>query len=418
MEFSAIRRLHTWLSLPANLRTAEISALAVAFMLRLAWGILVPVVPMADCGAYDTFAWNIASGNGFCFEAGQPTAYWPVGTAAVYALFYLLFGHHYLPIVLFNVLLGVGSVALSMSLARRWLGEIPAVITGWLLAVWPLLVEYTTVLASEQLFNFFVLLAFWVATHPCWKWLPRSLLTGVSLAAACYIRPIALLITPLAFVREAVLERRFIRAIGACMVSCVVMIALILPWSLRNQHVFGKFVLMSTNAGANFWMGNNPQTTGDYMELPPSNITNEVDRDHELNRIATEYIRQHPAAFVLRTMKKAVQLHDRESIGIAWNADGIQKRYSEKILKPLKLLTAIYWWIMLAGALFGALLLLRHRHWLDALTLPPLTAWAYFIAVHSIVVSGDRYHMPSIPYIAMLAAYAFFYMTRGQAKHS
>jgi hypothetical protein len=31
--------------------------------------------------------------------------------------------------------------------------------------------------------------------------------------------------------------------------------------------------------------------------------------------------------------------------------------------------------------------------------------WAYFIAIHSITVTGDRYHMPSIPFLAMLAAY-------------
>jgi hypothetical protein len=175
---------------------------------------------------------------------------------------------------------------------------------------------------------------------------------------------------------------------------------------MRNQEVFGKFVLVSTNAGANFWMGNNPQTTGGYMPLPETGIANEVDRDHYFNKLAWDYVRQDPLAFIARTLKKAVLLHDRESIGVAWNEKGLEQRFGSWILLPLKLVSTPYWWAMLAGGIYGVILILRHRTWLDALTLPPLTAWAYFVAVHSVVVNGDRYHMPSIPFIAMLAAYA------------
>jgi len=183
------------------------------------------------------------------------------------------------------------------------------------------------------------------------------------------------------------------------------MIALILPWSLRNLHVFDHFVLVSTNAGANFWMGNNPNTTGGYLPLPDMDIANEAERDKYLNKLAWDYIRQEPLAFVGRTIKKAILLHDRESIGVAWNEKGLEQRFGSKVLLPLKLISSPYWWLMLISALTGAVLLVRHRGWLEALTLPPLTAWVYFTAIHSITVTGDRYHVPSIPFIAMLAAY-------------
>ncbi len=267
------------------------------------------------------------------------------------------------------------------------------------------MIEYTTILASELLFNFFVLAAFWTAGALTRKWLPRSLATGILLAASSYIRPIALLLAPLMFLREAMIERKAIRAIAACTLSVIVMLALLLPWSLRNTHVFGKFVLVSTNAGANFWMGNNPKTDGGYMDLPETGIANEADRYHYLHKLASEYIWEKPVAFLTRTIKKAILLHDRESIGVAWNEQGLQQRFGHRILMPLKLVSTPYWWLMLASALYGTFLLFRHRPWLDVLTLPPLTAWAYFIAVHSVVVNGDRYHMPSIPFIAMLAAY-------------
>ena len=390
-----------------NQPTASRYAVWAALLLRTVWGLLIPMVPISDSSAYDVFAQNIASGDGFCFVPGQLTAYWAVGTAAVYSVFFSVFGHHYLPIVLFNILIGVGTVVIAMSLARRWFGEPVGVLTGWLLALWPLLIQYTTILASEILFNFCVLMIFWLANISAWKFLPRAFATGIALAAASYIRPVALLIAPIAFLREALIEKKMLKAIASCAMSCIIMIALILPWSMRNQYVFGKFALISTNAGSNFWMGNNPQTTGGYMPLPETGITNEVERDHYLNKLAWDYIRQDPLAFALRTVKKAVLLHDRESIGVGWNEKGLVQRFGPWILAPLKLVSTPYWWLMLAGGLYGGYTLLRRRSWLDALTLPPLTMWFYFVAIHSIVVNGDRYHMPSIPFIAMLAAYGF-----------
>ena len=412
-----LTRFHFHIENPAYFNKARNHALVCAFMLRLAWALAIPVIPISDSSAYDVFAQNIALGNGYCFVPGQLTAYWAVGTPAVYGFFYSIFGHHYVPIVIVNIGLGVGTVALAMALARRWLGEATAVMTGWFLAFWPVLIQFTTILASEILFNFCVLAAFWLASAPGWKCLPRAFATGLALAAASYVRPVALLIAPLAYLREAVFEGRWLRAMTACAVSCVIMLALILPWSMRNQDVFGRFALISTNAGSNFWMGNNPQSTGGYMPLPETGIANEVDRDHYLNRQAWEYVRQYPLAFVARTLKKAVLLHDRESIGIAWNEKGLEQRFGSWIVFPLKLVSSPYWWVMLAGGLYGGLMLLRQRSWLDALTLPPLTAWAYFVAVHSVVVNGDRYHMPSIPFVAMLAAYGLNHWLAARRRH-
>jgi 4-amino-4-deoxy-L-arabinose transferase-like glycosyltransferase len=361
---------------------------------------------MSDSNAYDVFAQNIASGYGYCWKPGELTAYWAVGTSALYALLYSVFGHSYTPIVMLNILVGLGTIALAMSLTRRWLGQFPAVLTGWILALWPQMIEFTTILASEMLFNFCVLLAFWLATLPGWKWFPRAAASGIALAAAVYIRPVALLLAPLIYLPEALNRGELAKALAACMISCVIMVALVLPWSVRNLHVFDHFVLVSTNAGANFWMGNNPNSTGGYMVLPETGIANEAERDRYFNQKAWEYIRLEPLAFVARTVKKTFMLHDRETIGVSWNEKGLEQRFGSDILFPLKLLNNPYWWLILVCASYGLVLLFQQRTWLEFLTLPPLTTWAYFTALHSITVSGDRYHIPSDPFIAMLAAYA------------
>ena len=402
---------------PKSLRKSGLYALYVTLLLRAIWGLSVPVVPLSDGFAYDVLAQNIAMGDGYGWKPGEPTAYWAVGTSAAYALLYAVFGYHFLPIVILNVLVGVAIVALAMSLARRWLGEMQSILTGWILAIWPLLIEYTTVLASELLFNFCVLLALWLASMPHWKALPRSLATSVVLAAACYVRPVALLIAPLVFLREAFFERQPARVITTSIIASIMMIILILPWSFRNQHVLNHFVLISTNAGVNLWMGNNPNTTGGYMKPPKLNIINEAELDRELNQQAWFYICQNPLAFGTRTIKKMFILHDRESIGVAWNEQGLQKQFGHNIMLPLKLISSGYWYCILISACIGVFFLLRYRSWLEVFALPPLVFWLYFTVIHGITVTGDRYHMPSIPFVAMLAAYGIDAMFHAMIKY-
>lgn len=71
---------------PDWLRKFSKWALIIALILRVVWGIAVPVVPVSDSNAYDLFAQNIALGHGFAWKPGELTAYWAVGTSAFYAL--------------------------------------------------------------------------------------------------------------------------------------------------------------------------------------------------------------------------------------------------------------------------------------------------------------------------------------------
>jgi hypothetical protein len=177
----------------------------------------------------------------------------------------------------------------------------------------------------------------------------------------------------------------------------------IAPWSLRNARLFDRFVLISTNGGANTWMGNNPGSAGAYMELPPLPGLNEAERDAYLGREARRYILDHPLRFVAATAVKVARLHERESIGVAWNEEGLRRRMSGPGIFALKAFGNGFWWVTLALACGGAWKLSR-RTGGRALLEPAIATWGYFAAVHAITVVQDRYHFPSIPFIAMLAS--------------
>ncbi len=380
-----------------------LAILILAAALRIAWGVSVPVSPVSDSNAYDTLAQTLATHHVYGWNAATPTAFWPVGTSWVYSVFYRFAGHSYAPIVVFNVLLGVGIVALGMALASRWQGTNVGLATGILLALWPGLIEFTTVLASELPFIFLTFAAVLIWMRPGWA---RSIFVGLLLAAAAYIRPLVLLL-PVILALLAWGQGRQPRLIAThTILIYIVIIACILPWSVRNACVLGRFAWISTNGGVNTWMGNNPASTGLYMDMPPFTAhLSEAERDRVLGHQAGQYIRQHPGLFLRRTLLKIFRTHERESIGIVWNQPGLSHRFPPILIPTLKLLGNLYWWIMLllaAGGLFQLLRQLDFRVWLLQ---PPVLLWAYFAAVHAVTVAQDRYHYPSIPFIAMLAAF-------------
>ena len=105
----------------------------------------------------------------------NPSAYWPVGTSAIYSVFYFLWGHTFTPIVIFNIVLSTGVVALTMWLGNAFFDHTIGIVAGAVMAVWPSQIGFVTILASELLFTFFVLLGFAVWFYPRLSNLYRAL---------------------------------------------------------------------------------------------------------------------------------------------------------------------------------------------------------------------------------------------------
>jgi hypothetical protein len=89
------------------------------------------------------------------------------------------------------------------------------------------------------------------------------------------------------------------------------------------------------------------------------------------------------------------------------NKAEITKSLGENWLKPLKIQSSLYWAAILLLALFGAFKVLpNHDEKRVYITNPAFVLIAYFSVLHSIIASGDRYHFPIIPFLAIFSAYA------------
>lgn len=379
--------------------------LLIGLLLRILWAIAVPVDPVSDSYAYDRFAINVATGQGYGWEPNLATAFWPPGTSFLYAGLYWLFGHHFSAIVILNLILSEIIIGLTMFLANTWFNSRIAIITGLLFAIWPSQIQFTTVLASELPFTALILgvLALWTRSQTqLWK---TTGMLGILLAAASYVRPTVFLFPILLFFfRWDDAKARF-KHLGSVIAMFLIMGLLIAPWSIRNTQEFGQFVTISTNGGATLWMGNHPGSNGGYTDVPDeASHLNEAERDKYLKAIAIAHIKEQPILFLQRSVSRLIMTHSRESIGIAWNEKGLTQRYGEKVLLPLKLINQAYWISILGCALAGIVLLMTKKGWYRALSHPTVVIWGYFAAIHAIIIAQDRYHFPSNPMIATLAA--------------
>src|ERR1700730_14740784 len=388
-----------------------LAILGIAFLARFLWAAFVPVIPVSDSHDYHTFALNLVQHGVYGWNPKEPTAAWPLGTSAAYALIYSVFGSGQWAIKCFNLAIGILIVFLTVELGSRWFNRAVAMVAGLLVGLWPIFIEYTTIIGSEMLFAAALLGVLLLFDKICsnerhFKLLAVAL--GSLIGFASLLRPPALLLPALLASVFYVQKRKIIPSLKLISITTVLMLIVIMPWSARNYALFGELVVISTSGGADLWMGNNPTTTGFYQEPPTFDAgMNDAQKDRILRNEAVTYIMQAPTAFATRTVVKALRLYERETIGVWWNAQGIERKFGSRGGTAIKVASQAFW--MGALLLFGIGCYLSSRQGLASFASHPgIATLAYFTLIYAIFVIQDRYHIPTNPIMAIFAAYAIF----------
>lgn len=247
-----------------------------AFALRMALVLTLrdlhqgPVgVSSADDVQFDLFARQIAAGQGLSYSNGAPTSFRAPGWPFVLAGLYSIFGISYPLVYVLLCLLGASACVLAWLLARELTSEPVARLAGVLTALYLPHVYFSAGLLSEALFVPLLALGLWLFVRylkqPSWALL---VLSGLVLSAAALTRPFTLLLAPILAGVLLVDARRHRRAFlmpgllfGLAFVACIV------PWTVRNHRVHGRFVLIATNGGSTFYGGNNDRVVREWRNF-------------------------------------------------------------------------------------------------------------------------------------------------------
>ncbi|MHB8377403.1 MAG: ArnT family glycosyltransferase [Dehalococcoidia bacterium] len=424
-----------------RLTLAAIAALA--FAVRLAWILYTNYTPTLrdDAGRYDLLGRSLAHAAGYVNPNGTTTLFWPPGYPFILAAVYRLFDDSVRAALVLNALFAAATVVLVYAIGRRAFDARAAMLGALLYALMPSAVFFAGVTLSETTFTFVLLLAIWLivesAARRSWRLLVAA---GVAVGYAALIRGQAALIPLVALPfwlwsagdvaagdrrgdggaasgapTGARHGRREIRAaLLRTLVLGAVAAAVIAPWTVRNYVESGSAVLISTNAGVDFYIGHSAGADGRgrivnelvfrYPNLSEPRAEARVSNDGF--REGLRYIVHHPLREVTLSARKLFWLYASDHEALQWtDGHGERRVLPHGVKLALGGLSDVYYWLLIALALVGV------RRWLasprgiaGATRLLLVSLVAYWTLVHVAFFADPRFHAPITPVLCLWAA--------------
>ncbi len=333
-----------------------------------------------------------------------------------------IFGDSLWTLRLLGLLIGVASVGMTYILARSFLSRDLSLIAAFIHAIYPTAVYFDGELLLDPLFTLLVQLALWCTLH-WWKdqTIRGAFWCGLFWGLASITRPTALvlaaalLIAILLWKNSGKIRIRSAFALAAGLFLCVA------PITIRNLAVAGDPVLIASQGGINFFIGNNshadgisailPQPFGHNWQIADISYVAEVKEGKPLSPgqvsdywtgQAYQWILHHPLDWLSLSLKKLYySISDRE---ISNNRD--MDAFFQKIpflgSHPLS-----FAWIFALGVV-GAIAGWRASTPVRILSLTVLL----FILANSLFFVNSRFRLPEIPLLIILSINALAWILR------
>ncbi len=402
-----------------------------------------------DIDGYRGIAEQVAAGDGFSNpETGRPTAFrpplYPLLLSAIFAA-----GGGNAGIAFLHVLFGTGTVFLTWGLGLRLNLDRGAKAAAVVIAVDPLLLQYSTVPMTETLCTFLAVgMLCLLVPLPVSR--PRQFFAGLVLALCVLSRPTFLIFGILALAIWADRSRRTAAPTPMPWLAVLGLLVGVSPWVIRNAVVLGQPRLTTTHGGYTLLLGNNPVFYQEVVEAPLGTTwqgdslarwqaslekdmsqarppaTTEIERDRWLARRARRNIFDEPGLFLracglrfLRFWNVLPPVSAQSAVAKLWKrgcqALGLETWASAAgiFVGIVTGLVAVFYGLIVLGFLVG-LVRLRRAEW--ALWWPLVLMIAGFCAVHLVYWSNTRMRAPVMPAVVLLAARACGHSRPGERE--
>ncbi len=369
--------------------------------------------PLIDADTYDQWAQEIARGAWLGREAFWQPPLYPYLLGVVYRIA----GHSYSAVYGLQALLSAGSVALTFLIGCRTVGRAAAHGGAALFAVYGTALVFDGLLLSASLIVFLECAFLWATLraldHPeaVRRWCAAGVLLGLSILARPEIGLAGVAIAAWIALRRG---RAWVpgvrrRALGV-MLGLAALCTLTATW--HNYRAERDWVLVSYNAGVNFWIGNNAHA-GDTIAARPffewrrvarlpaaQGITRASAQSAWYFRQALGWIAAHPGDAALQWLRRgALALRGRE---VMRNEDLYAARAYSGVLAALLWVrgVAIPFGVIGPLAVLGLWVAKRRDGpvlWMTA-AVSLLTCVVFFVSA--------RYRLPAIPVVVLWAGQA------------
>ncbi len=295
---------------------------------------------------FGTIANNMYTGLGYYFNIFNdsvhpmlPSAQMPPGLAYIFLLVFKIFGPFSyasnFTILLLNAVLASISVIIIYRISAIIYGEKNALLSGLMIAVFPVYIFSTVQFNSIIIYHFLLGLLFLYFLKAFYKVSNKGKEgSGIFLGKDCKIKYVIFFGIVMGifyyFRSEFPLLMVFTvfflfwkKLFKPAVILGVISLVVILPWTIRNYYTFDRVVLITTSLGLNLHKGHNPVLDGsgwhNGTDELPIYITDELgekiekvpfDRKFEINvndislNDAFEYIKANPEEEIIKSAKK------------------------------------------------------------------------------------------------------------------
>ena len=203
-----------------------------------------------------------------------------------------------------------------------------------------------------------------------------------------------------------------------CSATILVFAIAMVPWTIRNYRVFGKFIVLRSNFGLELWLGNNPDVPDSWSPwLHPNDNLQEALKYKRMGEIAYMAEKEHLAFAFMRTHPMDTlrfSFHRFVDNWLAFSDSPIDSwAYSPYYLKLFVVLNILLSLFTLLGALFA------YRNGRPE-AFPYAMVLLVFPLVFYLTHASLRYRFPMDPIMMVLSAYGVaqtIALLRGRLAH-
>ncbi len=396
--------------------------LALAAVLRVLAIFILPLRLWIDWEAYYRLALLWATTGAYTIGA-QPTAYYPPGWPFFLSRLYLVLPGNPHVGVAANIALGIGIVYLGFRITQKIWGRTPARWTAIILAIFPSQVLFVNILCSEILFTFLFLLFINLVLSQSptrIKTYTRYFISGLFLGMATLTRSLTL-VFPLVMIPFCWINPSRQTNAGLRWLVLVAGLALVTaPWTIRNYHQIGRATI-STNGGIDFYAGNHkPSSEIDQLlspaRMPWDTLRNEAHLDRLGYQLGMAYIRENPAAFLVRGMQKTIFMMTSDTNPFTYELINAAKTERMTSYVWSTVIVQAYYLTFLGFVGMGIVVFIRRPCQRNSGGFLLILTICYWLAVHFVFFGIGRFHFPLVPLMAGFAGLAIADITRRSAN--
>lgn len=274
---------------------------------------------VGDEGNYASLAKHITDGIGFTDNSGKLTSYRTPGLPLLVSVPTGLLGPNIIGIRIFMCFIEALLVPAFYLLLESVTGSAQlAFVAGAMAIFFPSWIIPSGAVMGDIPAAILVTLLAWMLIE---SYRRQSLLwiagAGVLWGAATITRAGSITYAPAIILWLLIIVPGWKKRLGAVVALIVPFVCILTPWSIRNTYVHGKFVPISTQAGIQLYISNNPQATG-VMVIDQAYVDRtraqrfadfgEADRDKLFQMEAIEFIRANPFRFMELCLIRVVEL--------------------------------------------------------------------------------------------------------------